>query len=205
MAMKSLPLIAEIGSLSGVTSGSGTPQVISWELGQGFQYDGIDDETDLGNLRSTCFGNLNNCPNGHSMAFWLSVPTAVGGGYINSAGGHTAHSHGPSFVKYHGDFCTWYKKNDETWWTCGSGVIGEPVHVVVTWSDAAGIKVYVGGVLTASKATPKITSYHPDGHDNFYFGRSNRGSPNFGDFKIAHFMFWEEIISQDMIERLGQR
>ena len=205
MAMKSLPLIAEIGSLSGVTSGSGTPQVISWELGQGFQYDGIDDEIDLGNIRSTCFGNLNNCPNGHSMAFWLSVPTAAGGGLIYSGGGQTAHSHGPCFGKSNGNFCTWYKKNDETCWTCGAGVFGEPVHVVVTWSDAAGIKVYVGGVLTASKATPKITSYYPDGSDNFYFGRSNRGSPIFGDFKIAHFMFWEEIISQDMIERLRQR
>ena len=208
MAMQSLPLIAEVGSLSGVTSGSSTPQVIALGFGTGYKYDGINDEIDMGNLRSTCFGNLNNCPNGHSMAFWLSISTAVGNEasdrYIFSGGGQTSSSHGPCFAKRNSDFCAWYKKNAEAWAVCGAGVFDEPVHVVITWSNAAGLKLYVGGVMLAGQANPTIGSYNPSGFDNFYFGRPNNGLLKFGDFKMAHFMFWEEIISQDMIDRLGQ-
>ena len=70
---------------------------------------------ELGDQRTQCFGNLNLCPNGLSLAFWINVhSTPLTANYVVSWGAQSSSSHGAavsfkmgsSRIQLTGDFTT---------------------------------------------------------------------------------------------------
>ena len=208
--MDSLPLMAKIGSLSGSSGGAASPSIVPGKYGSALSFDGIDDIIDVGNLRSTCFGNLNNCPNGHTMAFWLkvySMPVASNR-FIYSGGGQSSNSYGPALSKNSADeLCAWYSGNGVRWAACVPLSLGQFVHVVVIWSASDGLKLYMNKILVAHTTTTIAHGTEPSTFNNFYFGRPNTNSltDKYCKFHIDSFLFWEDVISQDMINRIGEQ
>ena len=205
--MDSLPLMAKIGSLSGSSGGAASPSIIPGKYGSALSFDGVDDMIDMGNLRSTCFGNLNHCPRGHTIAFWLNVDsTPIAENYfIYSAGGQTDSSYGPSVaVSPAGDVCAWYSRNGEKWSICRPLTKDKFVHVVVTWLASDGLKLHVDRVLVGHDISIVQKGAITSVYNNLYFGRPNHMAQKFGKFIIDSFMFWNDTISQDMIDRIGK-
>ena len=208
--MDSLPLMAKIGSLSGSSGGAASPSIVPGKYGSALSFDGIDDIIDMGNLRSTCFGNLNNCPNGHTMAFWLkvySMPDAANR-FIYSGGGQSSISYGPALSKNINDkLCAYYSKNGNRWIICWPLTLGQFVHVVIIWSASDGLKMYMDKILVSHDTTTVAYGTEPSTYNNFYFGRSSTSTAadKYCKFHIDSFLFWEDVISQDMINRIGEQ
>ena len=203
--------MAKIGSLSGSSGGAASPSIVPGKYGSALSFDGIDDMIDMGNLRSTCFGNLNNCPNGHTMAFWLKVyfSPVVSNRFIYSGGGQSTDSYGPALSKSSSNnLCAWYSKNGKRWTVCETRfTFGQSVHVVVMWSASDGLKLYMNRTLIAHDTKSHSHGTEPSTYNTFYFGRSNTDNlaNKYGKFHIDSFLFWEDVISQDMINRIGNQ
>ena len=137
----------------------GGARLVGGRRGKALYTNGLYQWVDLGDHRSNCMGNLDNCNNGLVMAMWLRIhrygdPGTDNDEYYITNGGHTERSmgvallmRGKNIIVY---FCTaskvWELNYDievtlDTWY-----------HLALTWSRTNGGKIFINGMLGGGDA-----------------------------------------------------
>ncbi len=177
-------------------------------IGNGIQLDGSSQYLNAGEHRDRCFGNLEICDKGLTIAFWLKQKSSENEyQYIISSGGQTPTAKTGLFVRYR-DNKLWVKfKTSTLAWSLTQIAYSSDDgwhHVAITWSADTGLKGFVDGCLKDESKTPTSASYTSDDNRMFLIGKpnSNSDSQYFGKFDFDEFVIIHSIQSNRFIWQL---
>ena len=189
------------GSYTGTVHGS-SASLVTGKLGKALHIGIQQTYVDLGEIRDTCFGLLDLCPDGYTLSFWINRAWIDTPGCYISNGGQTSSSYGISVsvnangkvhfglkTKYH-----WYKLDRpvpmESWH-----------HIVMTWSPITMLDVCMDGELLGTSVKDANTRTS-SAYNNFRFGAPNNVNRYFGEAYIDELLFWDSKKDPEFIQAL---
>ncbi len=129
----------------------GNPNIVTHaKSGSAHYLNGVDQWVDLGNHRYKCLGNLEQCPNGFTIALWLKMGTKSATGTIlfyMSSGGHTYASHGIAMYRKSNFLGASFRTKIKRWSCSKLMTISDGVwyHLTLTWKEDNGVKFFLNG------------------------------------------------------------
>jgi hypothetical protein len=170
---------------------------------------------DYGNQRSRCLGNYDLCSNGWTVAMWVYM-TSIDGrepDYILSSGAQTISCNVGIAVLYYntGKLRCMLKNSHRTFDANVTMNLKIWFHLTITWSEDAGLMIYLNGNLATEDKVGKPKSPVADS-----FPKSTIGIPNtlinfntsslyidmFGMCFLDDFIIWERRLSAVTISDL---
>ncbi|XP_073767208.1 adhesion G-protein coupled receptor D1 isoform X2 [Danio rerio] len=184
---------------SAYTNISATVDIVEGMVNRGIYLNGDNGATFLhfGNYKDSCISDPTLCgPAGITFSFfWKNnddesrFAIASGGKVISSGFSVYSNPYG-GYVEFYtrGDFKTW-KANIELpgpYWT----------HVLFTWTQAEGLKVYINGTFNVGDPTGKIAPNYGDQYADLVIGTGNFGTyKQYAKGAFDEFVIWERALS----------
>ncbi|WAR29555.1 PIF-like protein [Mya arenaria] len=214
---------------------SGIPVLVPGVLGSALELNTSSDFLRVTGANSnTCFGNLDSCSNGFTIAVWVNF-NGFGGtqNVLISNGATTSHSNGISMLYTNGRMQWIFRmKTGRTWSVSGNNILsGRWYHVVVTWSLANGLTLYIDGREVAGIVESVLSTEALISHNNVSiiksiaytspnFKRPSSSVPSLNEFQIGQsnhsvmshdssvltvdeFQFWSMILMYDQLREMG--
>ena len=156
----------------------GNPAISDEGVQDGALVLGANQAVRVNNDRKQCFGSLQLCPNGYSIATWLLISNADCSRYVFSNGGQTSKSHGISLIYQANKGFTAYARTETNLWIA-TGNTSPPVergvwhYVMLSWSQIDGLYLYVNDSLIARNTTSVSSPLVVSAYNDFYIGQSN--------------------------------
>ncbi|CAH1786999.1 unnamed protein product, partial [Owenia fusiformis] len=123
------------------------PQAIDSKVGHGLSLDGNNQWVDLGTHENECFGDLNLCPMGYTLAMWIKFGAKnTEEMYYFSSGGQSGNSYGTTVFIQYGVLWAWVSTSTRTWETrFMNPPRHEWTHVLLTWRKDEGLQLFING------------------------------------------------------------
>ena len=186
---------------------STNPALVAGMKSLAWSFDGATQYVNLGNNRDKCWGDLDNCPNGITVAFWLNIPADAPAGekYFLSSGGQTYQSRGiASLRQTSGLLETRFKTSSQKWFLTTNMIsLGVWTHITYIWDLHTGLAVFYNGCFEA-ELTNGVTHSDACIYNDFYIGRPNN-NPNsvfMGQFLMDELQIWEIAKSKEFASRI---
>ena len=157
-------------------------------------FNGIDQAVSVSHTQNTCAGHMQYCTNGLTWAMWLR-PLNAGLTPIITGGGKTIYINGDNDIVVSIG--------------CGSSVwelntLGPPIarwtHVVVTWSQTTGLRLFYDGYLRETVLSHSSTNAIYD--LTSLMGMDGTTPPNYGNFALDEVLYWTFVKSDGFIAGL---
>lgn len=167
----------------------GNPDVVPGKLGNAIELDGRAQYVDFGDHANTCFGNLDNCIHGATIALWMKPEKFQRDAYYFSTGGN--------------GITMWYKNKrlyvsamtSTNTWELSTDAVDPKMwnHLEVSWSEQNGLRLFSDNQLVASSDQRKPRS-SASGSDSgrVYLGRGNidMSSAKYGAGQFDEMEYW---------------
>ena len=196
------------GTHRGTVIGQGV-QLVPGKLGQALYTGERNGYLDLGNTRDTCFGELERCPQGVSLALWLKmeIPDEYEAYYVNN-GGQTSSSYG---ISIHGklvppdSFLQIDLKTKTHWYrfTYKESVARAWHHLAFSWTASTHVIAYLDGkyVGTSDKSYKAIQTTN---YNTFFIGKPNNNEKYYGEAYLDELLFWDSAKPAEFFQDLFQ-
>ncbi|XP_056012893.1 uncharacterized protein LOC125678424 isoform X7 [Ostrea edulis] len=160
--------------------------------------------------RYECFGDLEKCNKGYTLGLWVKF-NDVGDteGIYLSNGGHSSNSHGIAMTYKLGELEFVFRTKSGLYWNVKYDNVLEDkwYHVLVTWTKANGVKLYINGDLVSKSKTPeqRLAMTRKPRFNEFLIGRSNdrTGLDTLGTITVDELKFWSEYKDEFQVRELG--
>ena len=167
------------GKLIGTYPGNldGDVSLVQGQTNEALYTNGIDQWVNIGNHRDKCLTNPALCSKGFVMALWLKAHVHVTDGskefYIN-CGGHISQWTGISLHQKSSGLCAAVRTQSKVWFVSVRDFKSKVwYHVVMTWTEEDGLKVYLDGCLRQRTEGINFTNNRNRTAPDFVFGNSN--------------------------------
>ena len=123
-------------------------------------FDGITNRVRFANTMSMCIVNLENCPNGITIAAWLKPGTKNNEAwYYFSTGGHSSNGSGWTWYQNSGKI-NFQAQTTSKKWPLLSAILPLDTwsHVITSCHEFEGVKMFVNFKLVTESNSPTITS-----------------------------------------------
>ena len=173
-------------------------------VGQALKLDGISQYVDYGTHFDECFHMPDLCTDGVTFSFWVAMHSVgiifTTGNHVNTMGFYAAYIGGKLMLN---------TLNSTTWdrYVISDWPINQWRHVVLTWSSADGLVLYINGcnadpgkssgfAFTASRTMPNNLRF------NIRIGKPPPPFNIFAAMTLDEFLVWHEILSPKHVWQL---
>ena len=167
-------------------------------------FDGSTNRVQFLNTYSMCIVNLEKCPNGITIAAWLKPGTkqALTWFYF-STGGHTPGGHGWTWYQNSGKINFQAQTTSKIWSLLSATLpLDTWSHVITSWHELEGVKMFVNFKLVAEATTPTIDAFNNVVID-LTIGSALKFDVRFlGNFTIDEFHIWQKKCTDDIIREI---
>lgn len=183
----------------------GQPKIVPGKIGGALYLDGNNQYLSFGNQHGSCLGNLDYCPHGLLLSFWIRPGQLREGMDLLSSGANGLRAWF-SGGQLHLSARTLTKE-----WSLQTNKLAPDrwQFVEFGWDPRDGLAVYVGDKLVAQGKSPVVrstTGHHPD-NEKFYIGRGDgtRANAHYANITIDDIEYWynnrKYLIAFDYIQR----
>ena len=185
-----------VGPMNGtVVSGA---VLVSGKKGLALYTNGVDQYVDFGYQGDTCLGYFILCIHGWVTALWVKSED-TGYGVVMDTGYYARHgamffftsNRSPRFVFHTGDKNWYVSAMPEEGW----------IHVVVTWQQCYGTKLYIDGELVDTYTHQYIKPGPAGDFSPFVLGANCRHDFRFKG-KLDELRVWDTVMSDDEVKNL---
>ncbi len=186
--------------------------LVTGKSGLAMSFNGFSQSVDFGVHRDICFGNLELCTDGFTIAFWIDIKSKNTSivTVIFSSGGHSINNQIGIALLRRGNYITpMYKINNKIW-TIWDVVEYESDagwhHVAVSWHRNKGLRLYKDGCLRGEDVQTNDPRSISDTFQHMMIGRSTSSSSPFHHAKmdIDEFVIWYNWKEPNFIFKLAQ-
>ena len=186
----------------------GAPSIVAGQSGTALSLNGKDQFVGLGRFENRCFGNLTLCVEGYSLAFWITMGLKQSDSanklhYFNT-GAHLKDGEGIAIYRSFGKMHAIMRTSIKEWEISKALARRVWYHVVLTWKEGEGLKLYINGDLAEHD---RVWRYRESSRRlrPFLLGKSS-GSVNSDDYHgevtLDDIAFWNRVITADMAKSL---
>ena len=165
----------------------GKPRLVRGKLGRALMLNGRNQYVDFGDHHGDCFGNLDNCKHGATVAFWLRPDHLARDAYFLWTGNN--------------GLAMWYrgkrvhvsaKTSTKEWQLSTDKLRPDQWHLAeVTWSEDKGLRLVVGNEVVAEDRDPRQrTVGRQDEDGRVYLGRGNAANGKYGAATFDEMEYW---------------
>ncbi|CAH1790209.1 unnamed protein product [Owenia fusiformis] len=147
---------------------NGRPKVVPAQMDGGIKFDGRNDYIDMGDVKDTCLGDLEQCVYGLTIAAWVQFPDLVDKMYIMDSG-----SKGFKIYYDNGNLYAEATSGIKSWRTSWDGIESNKwYYLEVSWENNFGLSIRVDFEEVASSGDFNIVDISSS-DSNMYIGRAN--------------------------------
>ena len=192
------------GNLVGTIDGTifGGAELVAGKKGLALYTNGVDQYVDFGYQGDTCLGYFIFCTQGWVTAFWMQPRNNSIFGVIMDTGVGSNRGHGLSW--YLGELKAYFV-TDNKFWFLSSMFNYEPgwIHVVVTWSQCHGVKLYInGGLATMHIGTISSTVADDNIPRLLKLGTNTKDNTDMFKGTLDELRIWDTIMSDGDVQAL---
>ncbi len=199
-----------VGSISGTMYAQ--PTLVAGKRGNALYFNGVDQWVNFGDQRNTCFGNLEQCPDGYSLIHWIKLGTKSAIGktlFYYSNGGQTSSSHGITLFRKGNILGTTFSTRSMEWKGYDLMEVSDEVwyHIGFTWHPDTGVTFFLNGCQTEplQPFNVKSRSLASTPHNDFTLGTPNNQlnvNGMMGEFYVDELeIFYRDLHPADIWKR----
>ena len=170
-------------------------------------FDGKTNMVQFVNTISTCIVNLENCPNGITIAAWLKPGTKPDPTWFYfSTGGHTKFGHGWTWYQNSGKLNFQAQTTSKKWSLLSATLpLNTWSHIITSWHELEGVKMFVNFKLVTESNSPTITSLRNVVNDLTIGNAVQVLNAVLGNFTIDEVHIWQKKFTDDISREIQVR
>uniref|UniRef100_A0A9J7XZU0 Adhesion G protein-coupled receptor D1 n=1 Tax=Cyprinus carpio carpio TaxID=630221 RepID=A0A9J7XZU0_CYPCA len=190
---------------SAYTNISATVDIVEGMVNKGIYLNGDNGATFLhfGNYKDSCISDPTLCgPAGITFSFFWKN-NEIDSRFAIASGGKVISSGFSVYSNPHGGYVEFYTRGDSKTWKAHIKLPGPYwTHVLFTWTQREGLKVYINGTFSVGDPTGNISQNYGDPYADLVIGTGNTGNYNhYATGAFDEFVIWERALSpQDIMK-----
>uniref|UniRef100_A0A8C1WJV8 Adhesion G protein-coupled receptor D1 n=1 Tax=Cyprinus carpio TaxID=7962 RepID=A0A8C1WJV8_CYPCA len=190
---------------SAYTNISATVDIVEGMVNKGIYLNGDNGATFLhfGNYKDSCISDPTLCgPAGITFSFFWKN-NEIDSRFAIASGGKVISSGFSVYSNPHGGYVEFYTRGDSKTWKAHIKLPGPYwTHVLFTWTQTEGLKVYINGTFSVGDPTGNISQNYGDPYADLVIGTGNTGNYNhYATGAFDEFVIWERALSpQDIMK-----
>uniref|UniRef100_A0A8C1NQJ2 Adhesion G protein-coupled receptor D1 n=1 Tax=Cyprinus carpio TaxID=7962 RepID=A0A8C1NQJ2_CYPCA len=190
---------------SAYTNISATVDIVEGMVNKGIYLNGDNGATFLhfGNYKDSCISDPTLCgPAGITFSFFWKN-NEIDSRFAIASGGKVISSGFSVYSNPHGGYVEFYTRGDSKTWKAHIKLPGPYwTHVLFTWTQMEGLKVYINGTFSVGDPTGNISQNYGDPYADLVIGTGNTGNYNhYATGAFDEFVIWERALSpQDIMK-----
>uniref|UniRef100_A0A9J8A4Q7 Adhesion G protein-coupled receptor D1 n=1 Tax=Cyprinus carpio carpio TaxID=630221 RepID=A0A9J8A4Q7_CYPCA len=157
----------------------------------------------FGNYKDSCISDPTLCgPAGITFSFFWKN-NEIDSRFAIASGGKVISSGFSVYSNPHGGYVEFYTRGDSKTWKAHIKLPGPYwTHVLFTWTQREGLKVYINGTFSVGDPTGNISQNYGDPYADLVIGTGNTGNYNhYATGAFDEFVIWERALSpQDIMK-----
>uniref|UniRef100_A0A8C1WQU0 Adhesion G protein-coupled receptor D1 n=1 Tax=Cyprinus carpio TaxID=7962 RepID=A0A8C1WQU0_CYPCA len=157
----------------------------------------------FGNYKDSCISDPTLCgPAGITFSFFWKN-NEIDSRFAIASGGKVISSGFSVYSNPHGGYVEFYTRGDSKTWKAHIKLPGPYwTHVLFTWTQTEGLKVYINGTFSVGDPTGNISQNYGDPYADLVIGTGNTGNYNhYATGAFDEFVIWERALSpQDIMK-----
>uniref|UniRef100_A0A8C1NQ17 Adhesion G protein-coupled receptor D1 n=1 Tax=Cyprinus carpio TaxID=7962 RepID=A0A8C1NQ17_CYPCA len=157
----------------------------------------------FGNYKDSCISDPTLCgPAGITFSFFWKN-NEIDSRFAIASGGKVISSGFSVYSNPHGGYVEFYTRGDSKTWKAHIKLPGPYwTHVLFTWTQMEGLKVYINGTFSVGDPTGNISQNYGDPYADLVIGTGNTGNYNhYATGAFDEFVIWERALSpQDIMK-----
>ncbi|TRY58665.1 hypothetical protein DNTS_028446 [Danionella cerebrum] len=184
---------------SAYTNISATVDIVEGMVNKGIYLNGDNGATFLhfGNYKDSCISDPTLCgPAGITFSFFWKN-NEVESRFAIASGGKVVSNGFSVYSNPHGGYVEFYTRGDSKTWKVNIELPGPYwTHVLFTWTQAEGLKVYINGTFSVGDLTGHISYNYGDPYADLVIGTGNIGRyKHYATGAFDEFVIWERALS----------
>ena len=186
-----------VGSVNGIVVGGAS--LVSGKKGMALYTNGVDQYVDLGFQGDTCLGYFVLCIHGWVTALWIKRESLVNGAVMDTG---FMTGYGTRIMFFYSYLSIGFKTTSQKWQVADTPKQGWN-HVVVTWQQCYGTKLYIDGELknTNMYSHRIVISGPASDTSRFVLGADSKHGVMFGG-KLDELRIWDTVMSDEDVSAL---
>ncbi|XP_067269527.1 adhesion G-protein coupled receptor D1 isoform X3 [Pseudorasbora parva] len=188
----------QIGNRTGHVNGTNI-NIVEGMVNKGIYLNGDNGATFLhfGNYKDSCISDPALCgPAGITFSFFWKN-TEIDSRFAISSGGKIVSSGFSVYSNPHGGYVEFYTRGDSKTWKAHIKLPGPFwTHVLFTWTQTEGLKVYINGTFSTGDPTGNVSHNYGDPYADLVIGTGNIGNyAHYATGAFDEFVIWERALS----------
>ncbi|KAI2661509.1 Adhesion G-protein coupled receptor D1 [Labeo rohita] len=184
---------------SAYTNISATVDIVEGMVNKGIYLNGDNGATFLhfGNYKDSCISDPTLCgPDGITFSFFWKN-NDVDSRFAIASGGKVISSGFSVYSNPHGGYVEFYTRGDSKTWKAHIKLPGPYwTHVLFTWTQTEGLKVYINGTFSVGAPIGNVSYNYGDPYADLVIGTVNTGNYNhYATGAFDEFVIWERALS----------
>uniref|UniRef100_A0A8C2F916 Adhesion G protein-coupled receptor D1 n=1 Tax=Cyprinus carpio TaxID=7962 RepID=A0A8C2F916_CYPCA len=184
---------------SAYTNISATVDIVEGMVNKGIYLNGDNGATFLhfGNYKDSCISDPALCgPAGITFSFFWKN-NEVDSRFAIASGGKVISSGFSVYSNPYGGYVEFYTRGDSKTWKAHIKLPGPYwTHVLFTWTQTEGLKVYINGTFSVGDPTGNVSLNYGDPYADLVIGTGNTGNYNhYATGAFDEFVIWERALS----------